>query len=100
MTIEAGAVVVLKSGGMAMTVVSADDDAAECVWCGEEGELFRETIPTVALMVAVEKDEEKDEEEEEEEDEDSEDNGDEEHDEADGEDADDHRSSSKTKKAA
>ena len=99
MTIEAGAVVVLKSGGMAMTVVSADDDAAECVWCGEEGELFRETIPTVALMVAVEKDEEKDEEEEEE-DEDSEDNGDEEHDEDDGEDDDDHRSSSKKKKAA
>ncbi|MEW6452515.1 MAG: DUF2158 domain-containing protein [Pseudomonadota bacterium] len=98
MTIEAGAVVVLKSGGMAMTVVSADDDAAECVWCGEEGELFRETIPTVALMVAVEKDE--DEEEDEEEDEDSEDNGDEEHDEDDGEDDDDHRSSSKKKKAA
>lgn len=96
MTIEAGAVVVLKSGGMAMTVVSADDDAAECVWCGEEGELFRETIPTVALMVAVEKDEEEDEEE----DEDSEDNGDEEHDEDDGEDDDDHRSSSKKKKAA
>ncbi len=97
MTIEAGAVVVLKSGGMAMTVVSADDDAAECVWCGEEGELFRETIPTVALMVAVEKDED---EEEDEEDEDNEDNGDEEHDEDDGEDDDDHRSSSKKKKAA
>lgn len=96
MTIEAGAVVVLKSGGMAMTVVSADDDAAECVWCGEEGELFRETIPTVALMIAVEKDED---EEEDEEDEDSEDNGDEdEHD--DDKDDDDHRSSSKKKKAA
>ncbi len=95
MTIEAGAVVVLKSGGMAMTVVSADDDAAECVWCGEEGELFRETIPTVALMIAVEKDE--DEEEDDEEEEDSKDNGDE--DDHDGED-DDHRSSSKKKKAA
>jgi uncharacterized protein YodC (DUF2158 family) len=96
MTIEAGAVVVLKSGGMAMTVVSADNDAAECVWCGEEGELFRETIPTVALMIAVEKDEEEDEEK----DEDSEDNGDEDdHDEDDDKD-DDHRSSSKKKKAA
>jgi len=93
MTIEAGAVVVLKSGGMAMTVVSADDDAAECVWCGEEGELFRETIPTVALMIAVEKDEE-----EEEEDEDSKDNGDE--DDHDDDEDDDHRSSSKKKKAA
>ena len=78
MTIEAGAVVVLKSGGMAMTVVSADDDAAECVWCGEEGELFRETIPTVALMIAVEKDE----------------------DDHDDDEDDDHRSSSKKKKAA
>jgi uncharacterized protein YodC (DUF2158 family) len=94
MTIEAGAVVVLKSGGMAMTVVTADDDAAECVWCGEEGELFRETIPTVALMVAVEKDAEEDEEE----DEADKDNGDDEHE--DGEDDDDHRSSSKKKKAA
>jgi uncharacterized protein YodC (DUF2158 family) len=93
MTIEAGAVVVLKSGGMAMTVVSADDDAAECVWCGEEGELFRETIPTVALMIAVEKDED----EEEGEEEDSEDNGDEEdHD----DDKDDDHRSSKKKKAA
>lgn len=98
MTIEAGAVVVLKSGGMAMTVISADEDTAECVWCGEEGELFRESIPTVALMIAVEKDE--DEEEDEEEDENEEDNGDEdEEDEDDGED-DDHRSSSKKKKAA
>jgi uncharacterized protein YodC (DUF2158 family) len=96
MTIEAGAVVVLKSGGMAMTVVSADGDAAECVWCGEEGELFRETIPTVALMIAVEKDE--DEEEDEEEDE-NEDNGEDEHNEDDKDD-DDHRSSSKKKKAA
>ena len=96
MTIEAGAVVVLKSGGMAMTVISADDDAAECVWCGEEGELFRETIPTVALMIAVEKDEH----EEEDEEEDKEDNGDEDdHDEDDDKD-DDHRSSSKKKKAA
>jgi uncharacterized protein YodC (DUF2158 family) len=96
MTIEAGAVVVLKSGGMAMTVISADDDAAECVWCGEEGELFRETIPTIALMIAVEKDEEEDEEEDE-----NEDNGeeDEEHGEDDKDD-DDHRSSSKKKKAA
>ena len=95
MTIEAGAVVVLKSGGMAMTVVSADDDAAECVWCGEEGELYRETIPTVALMIAVEKDED---EEEEGEEEDSEDNGDEE--DHDDDKDDDHRSSSKKKKAA
>ena len=97
MTIEAGAVVVLKSGGMAMTVISADGDAAECVWCGEEGELFREMIPIVALMIAVEKDE--DEEADDEEDQDSEDNGDEdEHD--DNEDDDDHRSPSKKKKAA
>ena len=94
MTIEAGAVVVLKSGGMAMTVVSADDDAAECVWCGEEGEFFRETIPTVALMIAVEKDED---EEEDEEEEDSKDNGDE--DDHDDDKDDDHRSSSKKKAA-
>jgi uncharacterized protein YodC (DUF2158 family) len=52
MAYAAGSVVVLKSGGQLMTVVSASDDEIECVWLGEEGELFRNTIPAVALMAA------------------------------------------------
>jgi uncharacterized protein YodC (DUF2158 family) len=49
MAIEPGDVVILKSGGQLMTVASVDEDNVECLWLGEEGELFRETIPTIAL---------------------------------------------------
>ena len=50
-----------------MTVVAVDSDSAECLWCGEEGDLFRETIPTVALQIALLADPEEDEDESEEE---------------------------------
>jgi len=49
MAFEPGDVVYLKSGNLAMTVVAVDEDSVECVWIGEEGEFFRETIPAVAL---------------------------------------------------
>jgi uncharacterized protein YodC (DUF2158 family) len=49
MAFEPGDVVYLKSGNLAMTVVAVDEDGVECVWIGEEGEFFRETIPSVAL---------------------------------------------------
>lgn len=49
MAFEAGNVVILKSGGQPMTVVAVDDEQTECIWTGEDGDLFRETIPTVAL---------------------------------------------------
>jgi uncharacterized protein YodC (DUF2158 family) len=52
MAFAAGSVVVLKSGGLLMTVVSASDDEIECVWLGEEGELFRHSIPAIALEAA------------------------------------------------
>ena len=84
MAFEPGDVVFLKSGGQAMTVAAVDEDNIECLWIGEEGELFRETIPGVALTAAPEEDEEEEEEEEEEgeedddEDEDDEDDEDEE----------------------
>ena len=52
MTFAAGDVVFLKSGGEAMTVVSVEEDEALCLWIGDDGDLFRETIPTVALQSA------------------------------------------------
>jgi uncharacterized protein YodC (DUF2158 family) len=55
-----GQVVNLKSGGQSMTVVAVDGDAVECIWLGEEGDLFRETIPAVALESAYEVEEDKD----------------------------------------
>ena len=47
-----GQVVNLKSGGQPLTVVAVDEDSVECIWLGEEGDLFRESIPTVALELA------------------------------------------------
>ena len=49
MTFERGKVVTLKSGGPPMTVVAVAEDDIDCIWVGEEGDLFRETIPAVAL---------------------------------------------------
>jgi uncharacterized protein YodC (DUF2158 family) len=65
MAYAAGSVVVLKSGGLLMTVVSASDDEIECVWLGEEGELFRHSIPAIALEAAPLADHDDDEDEEE-----------------------------------
>ena len=65
MAYAAGDVVMLKSGGQLMTVVSADDDEIECVWLGEEGEFFRHTIPAIALQAAAADDEDEEEEEDE-----------------------------------
>lgn len=65
MSYSAGSIVVLKSGGPAMTVVAVNEDDIECVWIGEEGDLFRQAIPAVALeAVEVEEDEDEDEEDE------------------------------------
>ena len=61
MAFAAGSVVVLKSGGLLMTVVSASDDEIECVWLGDEGELFRHNIPAIALEAAPVHDEDEEE---------------------------------------
>ena len=38
------------------------EDNIECLWIGEEGELFRETIPAIVLTAAPDDEEEDDEE--------------------------------------
>ena len=63
MAFQPGDVVFLKSGGQPLTVVAVDDDSIVCLWLGEDGELFRETIPGVALTKDIgegEEDEEDD----------------------------------------
>ena len=83
MQLKAGDVVVLKSGGQPLTVAEVNDQNIECIWIGEEGELFRETLPAVTLELAtVETDEDEEEEHE---------NGDEEEDDDEDEDEDDSR---------
>jgi uncharacterized protein YodC (DUF2158 family) len=67
MAFKPGDVVFLKSGGQPMTVAAVDEDTIECLWIGEEGELFRETIPSVVLTAAPDEEEEEEEEEDEEE---------------------------------
>lgn len=50
MTFTPGDIVTLRSGGQALTVTAIGDDEATCIWLGEEGDLFRESIPLVALQ--------------------------------------------------
>jgi|UniRef100_Q07T33 uncharacterized protein YodC (DUF2158 family) len=62
-----GDVVMLKSGGNAMTVVEVNDKVASCVWMGEEGDLFRETLPLAVLeIVELSEDDDEDDEDEDE----------------------------------
>jgi uncharacterized protein YodC (DUF2158 family) len=72
MDLKPGDVVILKSGGHPMTVAEVHEEAVACLWMGGEGDLFRETLPLIALESADidEPDEEEEENEEEDEDED------------------------------
>jgi uncharacterized protein YodC (DUF2158 family) len=92
MAFEPGDVVFLKSGGQPMTVAAVEEDSVECIWIGEEGELFRETVPSVTLTAAapdaIEEDDLEDASEDEEQDEE----------EADREDADEAKSTKRRKK--
>jgi len=83
MELKPGDVVILKSGGHPVTVVEVNDDAVECLWMGNDGDLFRETLPLVVLESAEIDNSEEDED-------DKEDNDDENEDEE-GEDDDDHK---------
>jgi len=79
MGLKAGDVVILKSGGQALTVADVTDEMVECIWLGEEGDLFREKLPPAVLELAhIDMSDDEDEEEDHGEDE-SEDDEDEEH---------------------
>jgi uncharacterized protein YodC (DUF2158 family) len=75
MDLKPGDVVILKSGGHPLSVVEVKDGNVVCVWMGNEGDLFRETLPLAVLELAEtdtsddEDDEDEDDEEDEEEDE-------------------------------
>jgi uncharacterized protein YodC (DUF2158 family) len=82
MGLKAGDVVVLKSGGQALTVAEVTDETVACVWIGEEGDLFRESLPSAVLELAhigMSDDEDEDEHHEDEESEDDEDEGEDHH---------------------
>lgn len=77
MELKAGDVVILKSGGPALTVSEVTDESVECIWIGEEGDLFREKLPASVLELAhidiSDDEDEHDEDEESEEDDEDED---------------------------
>lgn len=77
MDLKPGDVVILKSGGHPLSVVEVKDDKVACVWMGNEGDLFRETLPLAVLELAdtPDDDEDDDDEDEEEETEDDEEAG-------------------------
>jgi uncharacterized protein YodC (DUF2158 family) len=82
MGLKAGDVVVLKSGGQALTVAEVTDETVACVWIGEEGDLFRESLPSAVLELAhidMSDDEDEDEHHEDEESEDDEDESEDHH---------------------
>jgi uncharacterized protein YodC (DUF2158 family) len=86
MAFEPGNIVVLKSGGFQMTVADVTDDGVQCLWLGEEGDLFRETLPAAVLELVPARDPE-DEDEDGDEDENDEDEDEEDADEEDEEEA-------------
>ena len=80
MTLKAGDVVVLKSGGQALTVADVTDEMVECIWIGEEGDLFREKLPASVLeLVTIDMSEDEDEEDDEESEQDEDERNDEDH---------------------
>jgi uncharacterized protein YodC (DUF2158 family) len=89
MDLKPGDVVVLKSGGHPLSVVEVTGGNVVCVWMGNEGDLFRETLPLAVLELAEASDDDEEEDDEEEDDEDE----DEEEEEEEEEEEDDKRSS-------
>jgi uncharacterized protein YodC (DUF2158 family) len=61
MAIEPGDVVTLKSGGQSMTVAAVEESSVECIWMGDNGVLYRETVPDVTLTVIASEEDEDDE---------------------------------------
>jgi uncharacterized protein YodC (DUF2158 family) len=67
MDLKPGDVVILKSGGHPLSVVEVNDGNVSCVWMGNEGDLFRETLPLAVLELAEAETSDDDEEEDDEE---------------------------------
>ncbi len=49
MALSPGDVVMLKSGGLPMTVTSVVEDNVTCVWMSEDGVMFHDTLAIIAL---------------------------------------------------
>ena len=72
MELKPGDVVTLKSGGHPLTVAEVHEDTVACLWMGNEGELYRETLPLAVLELVESESDDEEEDDEDEEDEDEE----------------------------
>jgi uncharacterized protein YodC (DUF2158 family) len=82
MDLKPGDVVMLRSGGHPITVAEVTEDSVECIWMGDNGDLFRETFPMAVLELAeIDPSDEEDEEEEEDDDEEDDEDEDDDHEE-------------------
>lgn len=79
MDLKPGDVVILKSGGHPLSVVEVNEDKVACVWMGNEGDLFRETLPLTVLELVDTDDEDEDDDEEDDDEEETEDDEEAEH---------------------
>ena len=79
MDLKPGDVVILKSGGHPLSVVEVNGDNVACVWMGNEGDLFRETLPLAVLELVDTDDEDEDDDEEDDDEEETEDDEEAEH---------------------
>jgi uncharacterized protein YodC (DUF2158 family) len=70
MDLKPGDVVMLKSGGQPLTVAEVNGDKIGCMWMGDEGDLFHETLPSIVLELALIETSEEDEQENEDDDQD------------------------------
>jgi len=73
MDLKPGDVVILKSGGHPLSVVEVNEGNVACVWMGNEGDLFRETLPLAVLELADTSDDDGEDDEEDNDDEETED---------------------------
>jgi uncharacterized protein YodC (DUF2158 family) len=94
MAFAPGDIVALKSGGHSMTVVAIEAEDVNCLWLNDAGELFRQSIPAIALTMIEQSESDEDEADEADGDDEDEDA----HDEDDDEDEEDDEDSEKRRK--
>ncbi len=98
MAFAPGDIVALKSGGHSMTVVAIEAEDVNCLWVSDAGELFRQSIPAIALTMIEQNESDEDGDEEDHDDEHEHDEDDDEDDDDDEDEEDDEDNEKKRKK--
>ena len=92
-----GDIVALKSGGHSMTVVAIEEEGVNVLWVGDAGELFRQSIPAIALTMLEQNESDESEETEDEDEDDKDGDDDDDDDEEDEEDEDEEKEKKRAK---